>query len=127
VLDNTIVTIGVDTHSDVHVAAALDQAGRMLGIASFPAITRGCAQLATWASSFGTVDKVGMEDTGSFGEGLLRLLSDFGLAVIKVNRPDRSARRRNGKSDPLDAESAARAVLSGRASEHQNPVMRRWK
>jgi len=110
-----LVTVGVDTHTDVHVAAVLDQAGRLLGAASFPATTRGCAQLATWAESFGQVDKVGMEGTGSFGAGLLRFLADYGLAVIEVDRPDRSSRRRNGKSDPLDAESAARAVQSGRA------------
>jgi transposase len=57
-----------------------------------------------------------MEGTGSFGAGLLRFLADYGPTVIEVDRPDRSARRRNGKSDPLDAESAARAVQSGRAS-----------
>jgi hypothetical protein len=67
-----IVTVGVDTHTDVHVAAVLDQAGRLLGTGSFPATTRGYAQLATWAESFGTVDKVGMEGTGHFGAGLLR-------------------------------------------------------
>jgi transposase len=57
-----------------------------------------------------------MEGTGSFGAGLLRVLADNGLAVIEVDRPDRSARRRNGKSDPLDTESAARAVQSGRVA-----------
>ncbi|MGH3219434.1 MAG: IS110 family transposase [Streptosporangiaceae bacterium] len=111
-----IVTVGVDTHTDVRVAAVLDQAGRLLGTGSFPATTRGYARLATWAESFGTVDKVGMEGTGSFGAGLLRFLADYGLAVIEVDRPDRAGRRRNGKSDPLDAESAARAVQSGRAA-----------
>jgi transposase len=111
-----IVTVGVDTHSDVHVAAALDLTGLLLGVESFPATTRGYAQLATWAESFGVVDKVGMEGTGSFGAGLLRFLADYGLEAVEVDRPDRSVRRRNGKSDPLDAESATRAVLSGRAS-----------
>jgi transposase len=110
-----IVTVGVDTHTDVHVAAVLGQAGRLLGTASFPATTRGYAQLATWAESFGQVDKVGMEGTGSFGAGLLRFLADYGLPVVEVDRPDRSGRRRNGKSDPLDAESAARAVQAGKA------------
>jgi transposase len=111
-----IVTVGVDTHTDVHVAAVLDQAGKLLATSSFSATTRGYAQLATWAESYGRVDKVGMEGTGSFGAGLLRFLADYGLTVIEVDRPDRSARRRNGKSDPLDAESAARAVQSGRAA-----------
>ena len=114
--DEQPVTVGVDTHTDVHVAAVLDQAGRLLETASFPSTTRGYARLATWAESFGTVDKVGMEGTGSFGAGLLRFLADYGLIVIEVDRPDRSGRRRNGKSDPLDAESAARAVQSGRTS-----------
>jgi transposase len=50
-----------------------------------------------------------MEGTGSFCAGLLRFLAGYGLTVIEVDRPDRSARRRDGKSDPLDAESAARA------------------
>jgi transposase len=73
-------------------------------------------ELATWAESFGEVDKVGMEGTGSFGAGLLRFLADYGLTVIEVDRPDRAGRRRNGKSGPLDAESAARAARSGRAT-----------
>jgi transposase len=112
----TMVTVGVDTHTDVHVAAVLDSAGRLLETRPFPATTRGYAQLATWTESFGRVDKVGMEGTGSFGAGLLRFLADYGLTVIEVDRPDRAGRRRNGKSDPLDAESAARAVQSGRAT-----------
>jgi transposase len=57
-----------------------------------------------------------MEGTGSYGSGLLRFLTDYGFSVIEVDRPDRSTRRRTGKSDVIDAEAAARAVLSGRAS-----------
>jgi transposase len=110
------VTVGVDTHKDVHVAAVLDRAGRLLATRSFPTTTRGYAQLATWAESFGTVSKVGMEGTGSHGAGLLRFLTDYGLPVVEVDRPDRSTRRRIGKTDTIDAESAARAALSGRAN-----------
>ncbi|SIS01941.1 Transposase [Micromonospora avicenniae] len=110
------VTVGVDTHKDVHVAAVLDQAGRVLATRGFPTTMRGYAQLATWAESFGTVDKVGLEGSGSYGAGLLRFLTDYGLAVVEVDRPDRSTRRRIGKTDTIDAESAARAVISGRAS-----------
>ena len=62
--DQTTVTVGVDTHADVHVAAVLDHTGRLLATRSFPT-TPGFAQLATWAESFGPVDKVGMEGTGS--------------------------------------------------------------
>ena len=111
-----MVTVGVDTHTDVHVAAVLESAGRLLGTGSFPATTRGYARLETRTESLSTVDKVGIEGTGSFGAGLLRFLADHGLTVIEVNRPDRAGRRRNGKSDPVDAESAARAVQSGRAA-----------
>jgi Transposase len=100
----TIVTAGIDTHTDVHVAAVLDQSGRLLGTKSFPATTRGYTKLATWTESFGRVEKIGMEGTGSFGAGLLRFLTDHGLTVIEVDRPDRSDRRRNGKSDPLDSD-----------------------
>jgi hypothetical protein len=69
---------------------------------SCPAATRGYAQLATWAESFGTVDKVGMEGTGSFGAGLLRFLADYGLTVIEVDRPDRAGRRRNRLRNPKE-------------------------
>ena len=114
--DQTTVTVGVDTHADVHVAAVLDHTGRLLDTKSFSTTMRGYAQLATWAESFGHVDKVGMEGTGSYGSGLLRFLTDYGFTVIEVDRPDRSTRRRTGKSDVIDAEAAARAVLSGRAA-----------
>ena len=94
----------------------LDHTGRLLDTRSFPTTTRGYAQLAAWAQSFGVVDKAGMEGTGSYGFGLLRFLTDYGFTVIEVDRPDRSTRRRTGKSDLIDAEAAARAVLSGRAT-----------
>jgi transposase len=65
----TMVTVGVDTHTDVHVAAVLDPAGRLLETRSFPATTRGYAQLATWAEPFGQVDKVGMEAPAASARG----------------------------------------------------------
>ena len=65
---------------------------------------------------FGTVDRVGVEGTGAYGAGLARHLRGEGLVVIEVDRPNRQERRRNGKSDELDAIEAARAALSGRAS-----------
>ena len=36
--------------------------------------------------------------------------------MVEVNRPDRRTRRQHGKSDPIDAEAAARAVLAGVAT-----------
>ena len=84
--NQTTVTVGVDTHADVPVAAVLDQTGRLLDTQSFPTTTRGYAKLATWAESFGTVDKVGMGGTGSYGSGLLRFLTEYGFTVVEVDR-----------------------------------------
>lgn len=110
------VTGGIDTHADLHVAAVLDsETGRQLGVESFPAETAGCEALRRWLEDFGTVDAVGVESTGAWGAGLARHLAAVGVTVIEVDRPDRKARRFEGKSDPVDAEAAARAVLSGRA------------
>jgi len=91
------VTLGVDTHSDTHVGAALDQFGRCLGTLSAPATAPGYAKLMSWASEFGTLKCAGVEGTGSYGAGLARFLRAKGLGVIEVNRPNRQHRRRVGK------------------------------
>src|SRR5919205_3747986 len=109
------ITGGVDTHLDVHVAAALNAVGGVLGVESFPADGPGYRRLLNWLQSFGTVVVVGVEGTGSYGAGLTRHLHDKGVRVVEVDRPNRSERRRAGKSDPLDAIEAARAAMSGRA------------
>lgn len=106
---------GVDTHKDQHVAAALDEIGRLLGIAEFPATTAGYEQLHEWLASHGEIAAVGVEGCGSWGAGLARHLAGLDVAVVEVNRPNRQTRRRRGKSDSLDAEAAARAVLNGDA------------
>ncbi len=108
------VTLRVPTHKDIHVAVVLDHLGRWLGAIEVPATTAGYAQLLAWASGLGTIDKVGIEGTGSHGAGLARWLAARGLVVVE-DRPDRRTRRRKGKSDTVDAESAARRVLSGEA------------
>jgi transposase len=112
------VTGGVDTHLDVNVAAALDPVGGQLGVAEFPATATaaGHRRLLDWLAAFGPVARVGVEGTGSYGAGLARYLRAAGIPVTEVDRPNRQARRRAGKSDPLDAIEAARAALSGRAS-----------
>jgi len=110
------VTGGVDTHLDVRVAAAIDAAGGVLGVESFATTPAGYVDLHGWLAGFGTVMRVGIEGTGAYGAGLARHLRGLGLVVIEVDRPNRQERRRNGKSDVLDAIEAARAALSGRAS-----------
>jgi transposase len=111
-----LITGGVDTHLDVHVAAAVDANGGVLGVESFATTPAGYGELHSWLAGFGTVDRVGVEGTGAYGAGLARHLCGRGLVVIEVDRPNRQERRRNGKSDELDAIEAARAALSGRAS-----------
>ena len=110
------VTGGVDTHAEVHVAAAIDAVGRELGHASFATTPAGYAALLAWLESFGPLERVGVEGTGVYGAGLTRVLQAAGVRVIEVDRPDRKARRYQGKSDPIDAYAAARAALSGRAA-----------
>jgi transposase len=110
------VTGGVDTHADVHVAAAVDANGGVLGVESFATTPAGYGELCSWLEMFGTPARVGVEGTGAYGAGLARHLRSQGLVVIEVDRPNRQERRRNGKSDELDAIEAARAALSGRAS-----------
>jgi transposase len=109
------VTGGVDTHLDVHVAAALDGLGGVLGVESFATSPAGYRELLEWMSSFGTVARVGVEGTGAYGAGLSRYLHRQGVEVIEVDRANRQARRQAGKSDPADAVEAARAAQSGRA------------
>jgi transposase len=114
---STIVVIGgVDTHGHTHQAAAIDSAGRTLGSAEFEASSHGYRGLLVWLQAHGTLESVGVEGTGSYGAGLCRHLLAAGVDVIEVDRPDRKTRRAKGKSDPIDAECAARAVLAGTAN-----------
>lgn len=107
------VVVGVDTHKDEHVAVAIDGIGARLGEYRLRTTPGGYADLDRWATGMGEVSAFGVEGTGSYGAGLSRFLSGRGRRVIEVSRPDRSTRRRLGKSDPIDAEAAARSVLGG--------------
>jgi transposase len=110
------VLLGVDTHKHVHVAAVITMIGALLDTRSFAATTDGYGLMLAWARSFGTLQRAGVECTGSYGAGLSRHLQSHGVEVAEVNQPDKALRRRHGKSDMVDAEAAARAVLSGRAT-----------
>ncbi|MDG9679116.1 IS110 family transposase [Micromonospora sp. DH14] len=108
------VTGGVDTHKDTHTAAVVDTAGRLLGTAQFPATPTGHAALLDWLTGHGEVVLVAVEGTGAYGAGLTRFLHTCGVTVVEADRPDRKTRRWQGKSDPVDAEAAARAGLAAR-------------
>ena len=107
---------GVDCHAQTHQAAALDDRGRRLGDRAFPATREGYRQLLAWLRRFGPVIAIGVEGTGAYGAGLSRFLTAAGERVIEVNQPHRHTRHRRGKSDPIDAEAAARKVLAGEAT-----------
>jgi transposase len=107
---------GLDTHKRVRHAAALAGHGELLGTAEFPTVPDGHKALWAWLGDFGKVESVGIQGTGFFGASLARFLDHQGLEALDVNRPNRSARRADGKSDRLGAEQTARAVLAKTAT-----------
>ena len=109
------IIVGVDTHKEVHVAVAIDRVGRRIGELAIPTTEVGLTLLLGWARHLGEERVWGIEGTGSYGAGLARRLRSVGENVREVSRPDRRARRAHGKSDPIDAELAARAVLAGQS------------
>lgn len=105
---------GVDTHKDLHVAAVVDHKDRLLGVESFPTTRHGYKLMLAWMRSLGELQRIGVECSGSYGAGLLRYLQAASLEVLEVTGPDRLARRRRGKNDTFDAESAAHAAYAER-------------
>lgn len=110
------VILGVDTHKEAHAAVVISVLGVVLASRCFPTTAAGYRALLAWARGFGSLRRAGVECTGSYGKALGRALRGAGIEVIEVNKPDRAARRRRGKTDTVDAEAAARAVLSGCAT-----------
>lgn len=106
---------GVDTHADTIHVAAIDDCGRDLGDAEFPTSPAGYRSALRFLTGFGPLQMVGIEGSSSYGAGVARAAHAAGIVVREVTRPDRAERRRRGKSDPIDAYQAARAVLAGRA------------
>jgi transposase len=112
------VIVGVDTHKDQHVAVLLDGLGGRLAELFLPATLAGFADLLRFCQGHvgaeGQLIAFGVEGTGSYGIGLARFLRRHGLTVHEVHRPPRRGERRmSGKSDTIDAEHAARQVLTG--------------
>lgn len=101
-------------HKGTHVVVALDHLGREIGSCSFPSTEHGCRELVAWLRELGPLDRVGVEGCDADGAGLARLLRSENVGVVEICRPNRQMRRRRGKSDLLDAEAAARAVLAER-------------
>lgn len=91
---SSFVVGGVDTHKDLHVAAVVDQDNRILGSESFSTTRQGYRQMLVWMTSFGTVERIGVECTGSYGAGLQRYLQSAGIEVLEVTAPDKMERRK---------------------------------
>lgn len=109
------VVLGVDTHQRTHHAALIDTRGRCLDDREFPASAAGYDELMAWAASHGPLAAAGVESTGGYGAGLTHALLIAGVEVYEVARSEKSVRYQRGKSDSIDAESAARQVLAGTA------------
>jgi transposase len=111
--ENSVVVVGgVDTHKAMHVAAVVDEHDRVLGSAAFATTPHGYKNLLIWLKSFGEVSRVGIECTGTYGAGLLRYLQRARIEVLEVTSPDKTTRRKRGKDDTIDAESAAHAAFA---------------
>jgi transposase len=125
--DARVITGGVDTHADMHVAAALDSIGGLLGVQEFPATAAGYASLLSWLRSFGTLAVAGVEGTGSYGAGLARHLAAAGVRVVEVDRPDRQDRARQGKSDPAMRSARRGRRCPGGRRGRRGAVTARWR
>ncbi len=110
------LTLGVDTHLDNHVAVLVNNIGQVIDTQEFTVNLKGYSQLYKWCKSFGAVNQAGLEGTGTYGAGLCKFLQEKQITVFEVNRPNRAVRRLRGKSDPTDAENAARSVLANEST-----------
>lgn len=108
-----LVVGGVDTHRDLHIAAVVDERDRVLGNGCFASTRHGYKQMLIWMRSYGELERVGIECTGTYGAGLLRYMQQASVTVLEVTKPDRTDRRKRGKDDTFDAENAAHAAYAG--------------
>ena len=118
---NCWIVGGVDTHKDLHVAAVVDELDRVLASQCFATTRHGYKQMLTWMRAFGSIQRVGVEATGTYGAGLLRYLQKAGVEVLEVTTPDKHDRRKRGKSDDLDAQNAAHAAFRQAHRHPQTP------
>jgi transposase len=86
----------------------------VLGQRAFATIRQGYRALLKWMAGFGRVEKVGVEQSGSCGAGVVRHMALDGIAVLEITGPDKADRRARGKDDMIDAVAAAQAALTGK-------------
>lgn len=107
---------GVDSHHDTVHVAVITATGQEVADREFPTTVAGYRRAVDWLLGHGTFRAVGVEGTSSYGTGLAAALAEAGIRVVEVNRTRPADRRKQGKTDQLDAYRAARAVLSGEAA-----------
>ena len=111
--ESTLIVAGADTHADTIHVAVISLTGAAMGDREFPTTRTGYAAAIRFLHSLGQVELIGVEGTASYGAGFTRALTTAGIEVVEVTRAVKSTRRLKGKSDPLDAYSAARTALAG--------------
>lgn len=112
--ENNLI-LGVDTHLDINVAVLINPLGQVIATSEFEMNTKGYEHLYKWCYSFGIINFCRHRRYRNIWFGVISFLNEEGITILEVNRPNRAIRRLRGKSDPTDAESAARAVLSNEA------------
>ena len=113
---------GIDSHKDTIHVAVITAIGQPVTDREFPTTVAGYRRAVAWLIEHGPLSAVGVEGTSSYGIGITTELLAAGIRVVEVNRTRAAEKRKQGKTDPLDAYRAARSVLSGEAStEPKNP------
>lgn len=107
---------GVDSHKDTIHVAVITAVGRPVADREFPTTEGGYRRAVAWLIEHGPLQAVGIEGTSSYGVGITTAVIAAGIRVVEVNRTRPAERRRQGKTDQLDAYRAARSVLTGEAS-----------
>ncbi|KWX22355.1 transposase, partial [Mycolicibacterium wolinskyi] len=111
-----MIVVGADVHKRSHTFVAVNEVGRRLGEKTVKATTEGHQAALIWArEQFGTDLIWGIEDCRNMSARLERDLLGGGQKVVRVptklSAQTRKSARTRGKSDPIDAEAVARAVL----------------
>ncbi len=109
-----MITIGVDAHKRLHVALALDAAGREIGEWRGPNNSSGWRALSEWARAQGEELQWGIEGAWGYGRQLAQHLVAGAEIVYEINPRwtafSRRRGRRQGKTDSLDARAVALLV-----------------
>ena len=107
---------GIDSHRDTIHVAVITELGVAVDDREFPTTAAGYRAAVAWLTERGHLRAVGIEGTSSYGAGISAALTEAGVRVVEVNRTRPAERRKQGKSDRLDAYRAARAVVAGDAT-----------